>query len=114
MQGVAPLFSTVSLKINSTSSYSIPTEISADDLTDNQLIDMPAPNSINHLQWKLSNLMERRKLLKESKGSNEARQLNDSVSLRLMNILWRSIGHFMLALWLSMADHPTAVRSYLV
>jgi hypothetical protein len=60
MQGFSPLLSTVNLKTNSNSSSSNPTEISADNLTDNQLIDMPAPNSINHLQWKLSNPKERR------------------------------------------------------
>jgi hypothetical protein len=35
---------------------------------------MPAPDSINHLQWKLSNSQERRQLLKETKGSNKSNQ----------------------------------------
>jgi hypothetical protein len=76
MQGIGSLFTPVRLKSNLSSSSSNPTDVSDDNLSDDQLIDMPAPRTINHIQWKLSNAKERRQLLKESKDSNESKQVN--------------------------------------
>lgn len=67
MQGIGSIFAGVR---NSS------TEVKTDNISDEQLIGMPAPRSINRLLWKHSNPKKRRQLLKQSTASSKSKGSN--------------------------------------